>query len=162
MLALEPEHFEKFQQQCANNTQCDKQSWEVFLHNLQGQPRLQQVQQVNSYINNSHYVRDMVNWGAEDYWETVFEFFNRRGDCEDYAIAKYFSLKKLGFTEDMLRIVVLNDANLGVLHSVLAVYVDGRIYILDNQTQAVLEDKQIHHYQPIYAINAKAWWRYIP
>ena len=133
-----------------------------MLTDLKGRPRIAQIKSVNRYMNEISYVKDIVNWGMEDYWETLFEFFTRNGDCEDYAIAKYLSLKKLGFTQDQLRIVVLNDSNLKILHSVLAVYEGGKVYILDNQIKNVLEDKRIHHYEPIYSINETAWWRHLP
>ena len=48
-------------------------------------------------------------WGVMDYWETPAEFFQKSGDCEDFAIAKYFALRDLGFPASQMRIVVLKD-----------------------------------------------------
>lgn len=133
-----------------------------FLTSIKSLPPKEQIDKVNAYHNKQRYVQDISNWGIRDYWATMMEFINRDGDCEDYAIAKYMSLKKLGFDTDHMRIVVLQDENLRVMHSVLAVYEDDKIYILDNQTKSVLEDKRIHHYTPIYSINEHAWWRHLP
>lgn len=155
-------HLKKLERQCEGNEQCKKNHWENTLEKLQGKSRTEQMKAVNRYMNETPYIQDIVNWGMEDYWATLFEFFTKNGDCEDYAIAKYLSLKKLGFNEDDLRIVILNDRNLGVIHSVLAVYDGGKRYILDNQIKTVLQDTRIHHYQPLYSINEKAWWRHLP
>ena len=70
------------------------------------------------------------------------------------------SLKALGFPPKSMRIVVLMDHNLNIHHSVLAVYLNERIYILDNQIKQVVEDKKIHHYEPIFSINETHWWRH--
>lgn len=133
-----------------------------YLKSIASLSRKEQVDKVNRYHNKKRYIQDITNWGVRDYWETLLEFLKRDGDCEDYAIAKYMSLKHLGFDADDMRIVVLKDENLNLMHSVLAVYLDDKIYILDNQIKSVLEDKRIYHYTPIYSINEHAWWRHLP
>jgi len=136
--------------------------WQRFLDSVRSATRSEQIRRVNAFHNENPYIEDSINWGMRDYWETVYEFFLKHGDCEDYAISKYMSLKALGFEEDDLRIVVLNDTNLRVLHSVLAVYDDGEIYILDNQIKSVIAHSKIRHYQPVFSINQRAWWRHTP
>ncbi|MDC1090758.1 transglutaminase-like cysteine peptidase [Pseudemcibacter sp.] len=110
------------------------------------------------HLNNISYVTDITNWRQKDYWATISQFLNRDGDCEDYAIAKYYSLKELGFTSDQMRIVVVEDTNLNIAHAVLAVYYDNKIWVLDNQISQIIEHKKIVHYTPLYSINEKAWW----
>ena len=113
---------------------------------------------------------DMVNWGQADYWETIHEFLRQDGDCEDYAIAKYFSLKALGFDPATMRIVIVEDMNLHTPHAVLAVYAsanpgDGKgdaPLILDNQLPHPVKATSILHYRPIYSINETAWWFHRP
>jgi predicted transglutaminase-like cysteine proteinase len=113
---------------------------------------------VQKYANEAEYIIDPINWGVEDYWATPKQFFIKDGDCEDYAIAKFMSLRKLGFKNEDMRVVVLNDTNLKTLHSVLVVYMDNEEWILDNQISPVVTSSQIHHYQPIYSINETNWW----
>ena len=84
------------------------------------------------------------------------------GDCEDHAIAKYYALQKLGFTQDELRILVVKDLNLGVGHCILGVITAGQCFILDNQIKSVWTADKIQHYKPIYAINETAWWQFVP
>src|ERR1700753_3221158 len=75
-----------------------------FLDSLRQQSRRDQLNAVNQWANARPYVEDRVNWGVPDYWETPAQFLAHGGDCEDYAIAKYFSLVKLVFSPHDLRI----------------------------------------------------------
>ncbi len=61
-----------------------------------------------------------------------------------------------------LRIVVLEDTNLGIPHAVLAVYIDGDTLILDNQVNEIISHKDILHYVPIYSLDEKQWWIHLP
>jgi len=117
-----------------------------------------QIRSINSFINIRRYIIDPVNWGLPDYWATPQEFFRKDGDCEDYAITKYILLKKLGFSVDSMRIVIVQDENLKVAHAVLAVYVEDDILVLDNQFNRPLSHTKIHHYRPVYSINETSWW----
>lgn len=145
----------------AGLTSCHLREWNDELETLASRPRQAQLDAINQFINHADYIFDIINWGIQDYWATPQEFFFRDGDCEDYAIAKFMSLRALGFSNDSLRIIVLHDLNLNILHAVLGVNVDGKIYILDNQLQNVVPASSIAHYQPIYSINETGWWRHI-
>jgi predicted transglutaminase-like cysteine proteinase len=137
---------------------CRTEEWKEFIASLKGKDRMTQLDAVNRYINRSPYVTDLENWGVNDYWETLGEFIAKDGDCEDYAIAKYYSLKALGFDISEMRIVILEDENLHVPHAVLAVFSGSQTFILDNQIPEVVRDTSIVHYRPIYSINEQAWW----
>jgi predicted transglutaminase-like cysteine proteinase len=100
----------------------------------------------------------MVNWHVPDYWETPGEFLARGGECKDYAVIKYYSLVRLGFSPDDLRIVVLNDTNINAFHAVLAVRLDGGVWLLDNQLQQVVPMDVAVQYAPIYSLNEHGWW----
>ena len=141
---------------------CHLQHWQAFLATQRNRPVMEQIAAINRYANRLPYVLDIDNYGIEDYWAIAREFLDRGGDCEDYAITKFFSLKWLGFPVDRLRIVVLQDTNLRVPHAVLAVDMEGRHLILDNQIDQVVTDDEIVHYVPVYSINEKGWWMYVP
>lgn len=133
-----------------------------LIRQVRDSPRLAQLRAINELMNRQRYVLDSTNWGVEDYWETLDEFLERGGDCEDFAIAKYMALKMLGVPIDDMRIVILQDENLNVAHAVLAVRDGGATYILDNQIGQVLPDSAISHYHPFYSINEHSWWVYSP
>lgn len=137
---------------------CGRDKWEAFLTEQNMADPVATLQAVNKYMNRSAYIVDPVNWGIPDYWATPDEFFLKDGDCEDYAISKYITLKRLGYDLTKMRLVILQDENLRVAHAVLAVDLGGVIHILDNQVDTVLPHTQILHYRPVYSINQKGWW----
>jgi len=138
--------------------QCHLTEWKEFLTSLKGKGKLSQVKAVNAYMNRQRYFTDPRNYGVKDYWATPGQFFERNGDCEDYAIAKFMSLRALGFTNKEMRIVVLQDMNLRVGHAILVVNLNGQALVLDNQVRSVVRAETIRHYRPIYSINEHNWW----
>ena len=104
---------------------------------------------------------DIINYGAENYWATPREFAIHDGDCKDYAIAKYFTLRKLGWSDADLRIVVLEDLYLAEAHAIAVEYVDERAYVLDNLIPHVVRSEIIRHYRPYYSINESGWWLHV-
>jgi len=141
---------------------CHLRNWLSFLATLRERPRAEQLAAVNHYANARKYVLDIDNYGLEDYWAVPREFLYNDGDCEDYAITKFFSLRWLGYPIDALRIVILQDTNLRVPHAVLAVAAQNDIMILDNQIQAVVSHRDVVHYAPVYSINEQHWWIHLP
>jgi predicted transglutaminase-like cysteine proteinase len=137
---------------------CHVHDWRAFLDTLEGDDRMTQLQLVNRYMNEHPYVIDPVNYHVLDYWATPKQFLDIDGDCEDYAIAKYYSLRLLGFDRADMRVVVLQDLNLGLPHAILVVYMNGAAYVLDNQIPQVVTADIIHHYRPYYSINEEHWW----
>lgn len=158
VLDKRPEYTKKETTACEKH--CTLQGWHRFLDSLKSESRSNQIRTINLYMNKHPYITDIANWGISDYWETPLEFIRRHGDCEDYAIAKFFSLRYLGFENKDMRIVILKDHNINAIHSVLAIREAGQFLILDNQVSRVVEAKKVHHYEPIYSVNEDRWWRY--
>jgi len=142
---------------------CSVVEWKAWLETLKRKPLHEQMEIVNSWANAYPYIVDQVNWGVEDYWETPYEFLDVSGNCKDYAIAKYYSLKALGVPVEKMRVIVLQDLNLGgIIHAVLGVYDNGELWILDNQNPNVIPALKIYHYRPLFGINEDACWAYYP
>lgn len=144
---------------CAGGN-CALQNWARFVEGLRGQGELAQLEAVHAYVNRTPYQPDASRFGMADYWATPREFLGRSGDCEDYAIAKYLSLRKLGWSADRLRIVVLMHHTRRELHAVLVAYTNGTAYVLDNLMGGVAEHRSLPHYQPFYSINELAWYHH--
>ena len=142
----------------SETNKCHYTTWIRFIKDAAALDKLKQIEKVNAFMNQALYVEDSVNWGVKDYWATPGQFFGKFGDCEDYAIAKFLTLRQLGYEGDALRIVVVQDLNLKIGHAVLAVYHEGRVFILDNQIKQVVEAGSIRHYKPIFSINESHWW----
>jgi predicted transglutaminase-like cysteine proteinase len=142
---------------------CSILDWKALLDSLKDKPLSEQLDSVNDWGNAHPYITDEMNWGFDNYWETPYEFMEVSGNCKDYAIAKYYSLRALGVPAERLRVIVLEDLNLGgIIHAVLGVYVDDELLILDNQAPQVRPALSIYHYRPIYGINEDTWWQYFP
>lgn len=136
-------------------------TWRKLKDQASDKPILEKLRIVNSFWNAWPYHEDQANWGKPDYWATPAQFLKKSGDCEDYAIVKYFTLKELGVDPRSMRIVVLRDAVRNLAHAVLAVYVDNDIYILDNLSNVVLSHKRISNYVPQYSVNEFGRWSHI-
>jgi len=141
---------------------CHLAEWQRFLADAGALPVSEQLRAVNRFANTREYVLDIDNYGIEDYWAIPREFLAGGGDCEDYVITKLFSLLWLGYPPDELRLVVVQDTNLRVPHAVLAVARGRETLILDNQVQAVLSDRDVVHYVPVFSINQSRWWIHLP
>jgi predicted transglutaminase-like cysteine proteinase len=146
---------------CDSRQNCRNSKWNNFIQSQKGNPdKIATLRAVNRFINDVKYVDDRASWKESDYWETPYQFFSKGGDCEDYAIAKFVTLLKIGFDNDDMRVVVLNNTHVNTIHAVLVVYVNGKAYLLDNQIPIVTEAKEINYYHPIYSINETNWWKH--
>jgi predicted transglutaminase-like cysteine proteinase len=137
-------------------------AWAALLRDIALLPPRTQVEAVHRFVNERKYRADTDNYGLSDYWATPLEFFRRSGDCEDYVIAKYRSLRLLGMPADRLRMVVVQDVVRDLPHAVLAVYLDGEALILDNLSAPVLTQDRVGHYVPYYSVNEQARWVHTP
>lgn len=85
------------------------EEWDAMLESSKDETILNKIKNVNDFFNKITYKTDLSVWGEKDYWATPFEFMGSgAGDCEDYAIAKYFSLVKLGISDEKLRITYVS------------------------------------------------------
>lgn len=80
-------------------------AWDRLINKAKRAKTLKKLKYINDFFNNIKYMRDIEHWNKNDYWATPIEFTGTAaGDCEDYAIAKYFTLLKVGIPQEKLRI----------------------------------------------------------
>ena len=111
---------------------------------------------VNRYFNRARFVSDIEHWGVDDYWATPAELIaSDGGDCEDYAIAKYFALKELGIPRARLRITYVRSLLLKQAHMVLAYYPTPQAdpLILDNLEDQIRPGSQRLDLIAVYSFN---------
>lgn len=117
------------------------------------------VRAVNNLINSSTlYASDQQTWGQNDYWASLGETLQRgQGDCEDFAIAKYFSLIKMGIPTAQLRLTHVTLLNPKSAHMVLAYYPSPQSspLILDNVNRQILPISQRKDLLTVYSFNAE-------
>ena len=121
----------------------------------------QKLSIVNNFFNQFRYRSDISFVGKEDYWMTPLEFIIKfGGDCEDFSIAKYFTLVALGVPTESLRITYVKALNLNQAHMVLAYYPtsDAVPLILDNLTSKIKKSSQRKDLKPVYSFNANGLW----
>ena len=120
-----------------------------------------QLRLVNSFFNRVTFVSDIRHWGEEDYWATPVELLTTNGgDCEDFSIAKYLTLKSMGVPDDQLRIVYVKALELNQAHMVLAWYPepDADPLILDNLINDIKPASQRTDLEPVYSFNGEGLW----
>lgn len=137
------------------------QNWQR-LHALAGNaPVDRQLHLVNSFFNRVRFVSDVRHWGEEDYWATPIELLTTNGgDCEDFSIAKYLTLRAMGVPDDELRIVYVKALELNQAHMVLAWYQtpEGDPLILDNLINEIKPASERKDLEPVYSFNGDGLW----
>jgi len=119
------------------------------------------LRKINSFFNQVPYLTDIRHWGKEDYWATPVEMLSSYGgDCEDYSIAKYLSLKELGIPIERLRITYVRAITRNEAHMVLAYYPtpDAEPWIMDNLIPELRPASQRPDLEPVYSFNDDDLW----
>jgi predicted transglutaminase-like cysteine proteinase len=148
----------------ATSKLCPKKigEWRTKLSSLKGQDKLEQLKQLNRFVNHLvAYSDDKKAFGKADHWSNPAELLQTSGDCEDYAILKFFSLLELGFSNEQLRLAVVRDSKRRVLHAVVSVDLDGKTYILDSLFDRPVSHQHILKYIPLYSWNLQDHWAHI-
>lgn len=120
-----------------------------------------QLRLVNSFFNRVNFVSDIRHWGEEDYWATPIELLTTNGgDCEDFSIAKYLTLRSMGVPDDQLRIVYVKALELNQAHMVLAWYKtpDADPLVLDNLINDIKPSSERTDLEPVYSFNGEGLW----
>jgi predicted transglutaminase-like cysteine proteinase len=132
----------------------------LYAAGLGGRGDLAKVDAVNRYVNaRVHFINDSNQYGTADRWTAASETLRRgRGDCEDYAIAKLQMLRRAGFAEKDLYLVILHDALRRADHAVLVVRAEGRMLVLDNGTDRLIDSHEMRDYRPILTFSGDRVW----
>ena len=109
---------------------------------------------VNRAVNLSiRPTSDLAQWGVPDHWSPPLETLSSgRGDCEDYAIAKFVALREAGIDAGDLRLVIVRDLSAGEDHAVTAVRLDGSWLVLDNRWLALVADADLRRLEPLFVL----------
>jgi len=137
-------------------------SWEKQLLPLQNEKIDEQLYVVNNFFNEIPYYTDLEHWGKPDYWATPVEMLGTNGgDCEDYVIAKYFSLRALGIPDSKLRMMFVTALRQNQAHMVLAYYPEPNAIplILDNINPRILPANERRDLRPVYSFNGEGLYK---
>jgi predicted transglutaminase-like cysteine proteinase len=163
VLALNMERLIIAFQRYSPNSLQSFQDWQTLLKTAQALPALEKIKKVNEFFNRRvHFEADQAIWAKSDYWATPLETLAKgKGDCEDFTIAKYFTLLSLNIPNDQLRLIYVK-ARIGgpasaieQAHMVLAYYSapDAEPLVLDNLITDVRPASRRPDLTPIFSFN---------
>ncbi len=155
----ELEQIEKSLGKVAKNRVVD---YHKTLNSLKPFPKKEQIQRVNFYLNQMPFKPDVATYKQSDHWGTPKEFLVcGYGDCEDYAIIKYFTLLKLGFDKNRLFITTSREKYTGQMHMVLSYFESDNKppLILDNLSYKILELSKRVDLEPKIFINEEGSYK---
>ncbi len=135
--------------------------WQKIIVDAKGKIATEQLEITNSFFNQVRFLSDQEHWKKEDYWATPLEMLaTNGGDCEDYSIAKYFTLRELGIPDEQLKITYVKAIQLNQAHMVLAYYPTpgAEPLILDNLINEILPASQRKDLVPVYSFNGEGLW----
>ena len=153
--------FEEIKANYGSRAERRVKAWEKQIRSLQGEDVDDQLYQINRFFNNIPYYSDSNHWQKSDYWATPVEMLGTNGgDCEDYVIAKYFTLRALGIPEQNLRMMFVSALEYNQAHMVLAYYPQPNAIplILDNINKRILPASQRRDLRPVYSFNGEGLW----
>ncbi len=144
------------------------QAWNEMMQSAQSMNEQDKVKRVNEFFNRKiQFGEDQAVWGENDYWATPLEFMGKGvGDCEDFAITKYFALRSLNVPNDRLRITYVKAriggprSDVTQAHMVLGYYEDptGEPFILDNLITELRPASRRTDLMPVFSFNSEGLW----
>lgn len=136
--------------------------WRRMLHRAANYSESRKLEEVNHFFNTRlPFHNDDKHWGQIDYWATPYEALGTNGgDCEDYVIAKYYSLIQLGVDVTKLRITYVKAVRLNQAHMVLAYFPEpGAVpLVLDNLIKKIVPASRRPDLDPVYSFNGNGMW----
>lgn len=135
------------------------EAWGELIDASQTLPEREKLTVVNRFFNRQlRFSDDQKTWGQEDYWATPVEaLLKGAGDCEDYSVAKYFTLRRLGIPSEKLRITYVKALRYNQAHMVLTYYAEpgSPPLVLDNLIGEIRPAAERKDLLPVYSFNAE-------
>lgn len=140
-------------------------AWQTMFESLRSSDEGDRVQRVHQFFNR--HIRsedDIATWGVSDYWATPLETLGKgRGDCEDFTIAKYFTLERSGVPINKLRLIYVKariggeQSSVAQAHMVLAYYPtpDAEPLVLDSLMEEVRPSSRRTDLIPVFSFNTE-------
>jgi predicted transglutaminase-like cysteine proteinase len=144
------------------------QAWQQLIANQQATSILEKAKAVNDFFNkNTRFSDDIIHWKQSDYWATPIETLGTgAGDCEDYTIAKYFTLIRLGVPLEHLRLIYVkaqiggSTSKIFQAHMVLGYYAEPNSIplILDSLLSDIETADKRNDLHPVFSFNSAGLW----
>lgn len=136
-------------------------SWQKLIREGGSAPDEELLEEVNVFFNRMQFVSDIDHWKKQDYWATPVEFLvTGGGDCEDFSLAKYFTLKAMGVDEEKLNLTYVKAVRLNQAHMVLTYHAtpEAEPLVLDNLIADIKPASKRMDLLPVYSFNGTGLW----
>lgn len=136
-------------------------SWDDLIQQNRDKSTQEKLKQVNDFFNQVRFISDDLHWKQKDYWATPIEFLSTNGgDCEDFTLAKYFTLRELGIADKKLRMTYVKAIKLNQAHMVLSYFETpgSEPLILDNLVADIRKASLRRDLVPVYSFNGNGLW----
>ncbi len=160
-VALGPEVIRAVQEKYGAPAAQRVREWQRLMSDNQDRSEQEKLGMVNNFFNQLRFSSDIRLWGKTDYWATPIEAIGKgAGDCEDYSIAKYFTLRELGVPDSKMRIMYVKALRLDQAHMVLTYYPSPSAVplVLDNINKRILPATRRTDLAPVYSFNGDGLW----
>lgn len=159
--ALSAQMLTKIKQQYGESARRRVAAWHELMTTHGQADDLEKLRLVNDFFNQMKFVNDIDHWGKEDYWATPLQMLTSNGgDCEDFSIAKYFTLREMGIPAERLRLTYVKALKLDQAHMVLTYFPtpDADPLVLDNLEADIRTASERDDLQPVYSFNGESLW----
>ncbi|WP_243432118.1 transglutaminase-like cysteine peptidase [Aliamphritea spongicola] len=136
-------------------------AWQRLIDEIGTDPEDIKLRKVNKFFNQVRFIDDIKHWGKKDYWATPVEFLiSNGGDCEDFTIAKYYTLRQVGVPVEKLSLAYVKALELNQAHMVLTYYEkpSSTPLILDNLISRIKPANRRPDLLHVYSFNADNLW----
>lgn len=161
-LLIDDSLLEKVEKKYGSDAKQRFVDWRELIENGKNWPEEQKLERVNHFFNSKVvFADDILLWQKTDYWAAPTEVLAKgAGDCEDYSIAKYFTLVEMGVDESKLRITYVKALELNQAHMVLTYFEQTRSVplVLDNLRPDIAPATERRDLQPVYSFNGTGLW----
>ncbi len=145
----------------SNDTEQRVNAWRQLIDRGRDWSDQRQLTAANDFINQNQFVDDIIHWNKEDYWATPLQtIVTEGGDCEDFAVAKYFTLTEMGMSADKLRLTYVKALTLDQAHMVVSYYASPNEIplVLDNLDPVIRPATERDDLLPVYSFNGDGLW----
>lgn len=159
---LDRELLQKVEKKFGRDAYNRLNAWEDLFSQDKSTSDREKLEKANRFFNSKiRFANDIDVWGKDDYWATPIELLCKgAGDCEDFAIAKYFSLKAMGVNDEKLRITYVKAIQYNIHHMVLTYYSEPEAepLVLDNLVDSISLASKRTDLMPIFGFNGSGLW----
>ena len=161
VFTISKETLQSVREQYGENAHKRLLVWQRLIREDASITDLEKLEKVNDFFNQMRFISDKKHWGKSDYWTTPVEFLaTNHGDCEDFSLAKYFTLKAIGVPEHKLNMTYVKALRYNQAHMVVTYYGKPSAIplVLDNIDKKIKPATKRSDLVPVFSFNGSGLW----